>query len=497
MRRKQIVDQVLALPEGTRFTFDAPSCAAARASSPDVLEDLRAEGFIRVRVDGEQRRLEEELELDKRYVKHTIDVVVDRLIMRGDLARRLTDSIETAVQLADGLVEVSIVPGEEGGEERRLLFSERFACPEHGVSLAELAPRVFSFNSPHGACTRCHGLGAMPELDPDMVQPDPEVSIAGGALEPFQASFSNYFERMLQAVAERYEVSLDQPWGTLPADAQRAFLHGTGDERVYITYKNMHGRQRSTLAAFEGIIPILDRRYRETDSALVKERIEQFMTLRPCPACKGARLRPESLAVTVGALSIDAATRLSVDRALAWARRPRAHGARAPDRRPAAARDPRAPRLPLGCRRRLPHARPRRRHALGRRGAAHPARDADRLASSACSTCSTSPRSACTSATTAPLIETLETPARPRQHGRRGRARRGHDARRRLPHRRGPGRRRARRADRRGGHPGRGCADPDSLTGAYLSGRRRVPVPERRGPGAGESLASAARASTT
>jgi excinuclease ABC subunit A len=308
---EQIVDQVLALPAGTRFTVDAPVVRGRKGEFKDVLEDLRGEGFTRVRIDGETYLIEDAPALDKKF-KHDLSVVVDRLVMKDDLRKRLADSIETAIQLADGLVEISVIDGE------RRLYSEKFACPEHGVSLPEMAPRVFSFNSPHGACPRCTGLGAQLEIDPDVIVPDDDLSIAKGALAPWNLAGSSFFDELVGGVSQRYEIDVDAPWGELPKDQQDLFLWGTGAEKIYVTYRPRHGRSRSYMTAFEGIIPGLERRYRETESALQKERIEQYMALRACPACHGARLRPESLAVTVGELNIDQFVQKSVREALAF-----------------------------------------------------------------------------------------------------------------------------------------------------------------------------------
>jgi excinuclease ABC subunit A len=304
-----IVDQVLRLPEGTRFTVNAPVVRDRKGEYKDLLDHLRAEGFTRVKVDGEQRLLEEEIALDKKF-KHTIEVVVDRLVMKPDLRTRLAQSIETAVALAEGLVVIDVVEGEQ------LTFSERFACPEHGVSLPELQPRIFSFNSPHGACPRCTGLGAQQEIDPDLLVPDPSLSIAEGALVPWSVGNSNFYESVIQAIADRWEIDLDKPWQELSPEHQELFLYGTKGERIYVTYRNRMGRRRSYMLNFEGIVPSLQRRYRETDSAQQRERIEEYMSFRPCPACNGARLKPEVLAVTVGGLNIHEFTKMSVTRSL-------------------------------------------------------------------------------------------------------------------------------------------------------------------------------------
>src|SRR5262252_6949428 len=211
-----IVDQVLRLDEGTKFTVNAPVVRDRKGEYKDVFEELRADGFTRVKVDGELRLLEEEIVLDKKF-KHTIEVVVDRLVMKADLRTRLAQSVETAVALADGLVAIDVVDGEA------MLFSEKFACPEHGVSLPELQPRIFSFNSPHGACPRCTGLGAQQEIDPDLVVPDPTLSIAEGALVPWSVGNSTFYESVIQAIAERWEIDIDKPWAELTEQEQDYF----------------------------------------------------------------------------------------------------------------------------------------------------------------------------------------------------------------------------------------------------------------------------------
>jgi excinuclease ABC subunit A len=275
---------------------------------------LTREGFTRVKVDGEQYVLEEGVpELDKKF-KHTIEVVVDRLVMRADLRLRLTQSIETAAGLAEGLVAVDLV---DTGEQ--LLFSENFACPDHGVSLPELQPRIFSFNAPHGACPRCTGLGSQQEIDPDLLVPDPSLSIDDGALVPWSVGGSSgFYEAVIQAIADRYEIDTSKPWAELTDAEQDRFLNGTEGERIYVQYRNRMGRRRQYMLAFDGIVASLSRRYRETDSSHQRERIEEYMSFRPCPVCKGARLKPEVLAVTVGDRSIHEFTQMSVTGALAF-----------------------------------------------------------------------------------------------------------------------------------------------------------------------------------
>jgi excinuclease ABC subunit A len=331
---EQIIDQVMELEPGTRFMVLAPIVRGRKGEYGRQLAELRGEGFARVKVDGELRRLDEQIDLDKKF-KHDISVVVDRLVMKDEVRKRLADSIETAVALAEGLVEIELVDAQEppdaraaqsseaGSAARRqrgrtMVFSERFACPVHGPSLVELEPRIFSFNSPHGACPRCTGLGSQMEIDPDLVVPDPGLSIGEGAIAPWTASASDYYDQLTQAIAERYGVDLETPWQDLPARQQRFFLHGTDGDRVQLTYRNRFGRRRSYAARFEGILPSLERRYRETDSEFTREKIEEYMTLRPCPECGGARLRPESRAVLVAGTPIHHFTAFSARAALEW-----------------------------------------------------------------------------------------------------------------------------------------------------------------------------------
>jgi len=309
--QEAIVDQILQLSEGTKFTVNAPVVRDRKGEFKDVFEELRAEGFTRVKVDDEVHLLEDEIVLDKKF-KHTIEVVVDRLVMKEDLRQRLAQSVETAAALADGLVAIDVVDGDS------MLFSENFACPEHGVGLPELEPRIFSFNSPHGACPRCTGLGAQQEIDPDLLVPDPALSISEGALVPWSLGNSSFYESVIQAIADRYEIDLELPWQELSEEQQNLFLFGTGGDKVYVQYRNRMGRKRSYMLAFEGIVASLERRYRETDSSQQRERIEEYMSFRPCPVCGGARLKPEVLAVTVGGKNIHEFTRMSVQRAIGF-----------------------------------------------------------------------------------------------------------------------------------------------------------------------------------
>jgi excinuclease ABC subunit A len=311
--QEQIVDRLMTLVEGTKFMVMAPVVRGRKGEYGKLLEQMRLEGYSRVKVNGELLRLDEEIVLDKKY-KHDVSVVVDRLVMKTDLRRRLSESVEAAAGLAAGLVEVEIV----GDSEETMLFSEQFACLNCGTSIPELEPRIFSFNSPHGACERCHGLGFQRVIDPELVVPDPTLSLGEGALQPWNRGITAYWKRLIAAVAEEYGVDLDKPWSKLKKSEKEIFLYGTGGERHQVTYTNRFGRRRSYKVRFEGIVNNLERRYGETDSESNRERIEGYMAEQPCPDCDGARLRPESLAVAVGGLSIAQYTELSARAASEW-----------------------------------------------------------------------------------------------------------------------------------------------------------------------------------
>jgi excinuclease ABC subunit A len=308
----QIVDQVLQLPEGTRFQVLAPVVRGRKGEYEKLLQELARKGFPRARIDGEVRELSEQIRLPKNY-KHTIEVVVDRLVAKQGIRRRVADSIETALELAEGIASIAVTTHE--GHDELQTFSEKLACTYCGLSFDELAPRNFSFNSPYGACPTCDGLGSRLEVDPDLVVPDPTLSINEGALAPWASNTLEYWYRVLEAVGEVHGFSLDAPWKKLSKRARDVVLYGS-DEEIYVRYRNRYGRQRAYYTTYEGVIPNLERRYKETDSEAAREKLEQFMRETPCRACEGARLRPETLAVTVGGSNISQLTDLSIRKTL-------------------------------------------------------------------------------------------------------------------------------------------------------------------------------------
>ncbi len=296
---QQIVDRVLEMPEGTRFQILAPVVRERKGEYVDLFAELQSKGYARARIDGVVHALSDPPKL-KKQEKHSIEVVVDRLVIRPSAKQRLTDSVEVGLKLADGVLILEFVDldDDDPGRERR--YSERLACPnDHPLAVDELEPRSFSFNSPFGACPECTGLGTRKEVDPDLVVPDVERSLAQGAIQPWAGgTTSEYFLRLLQGLAEQMGFSVDTPWERLPATARRAVLNGS-DHQVHVTYRNRYGRQRSYYADFEGVIPFLERRAAQTDSDFARERYEGYMREVPCPVCGGTRLKPEILAVTI------------------------------------------------------------------------------------------------------------------------------------------------------------------------------------------------------
>ncbi|MGH9152641.1 MAG: excinuclease ABC subunit UvrA [Acidimicrobiales bacterium] len=311
---QQIVDRVLGLPDGTRFQVLAPVVRGRKGEYEGLLEDLARQGFVRARIDGEVHELASPPKLG-RYDQHTIEVVVDRLVRREGIERRLTDSLETALRLAEGVAEVQVV-GRDGtaSPDDCLTFSQHLACPGCGLSFDELAPRNFSFNSPYGACDHCAGLGTRYEVDPELVVPNPDLSIDGGAVAPWSGARTEYFGRVLVALADTLGFATATPWRRLKKAEQKAVLYGTA-KQVHVQYRNRYGRTRSYNTAYEGVIPYLQRRHSEAESDYMREQIEGYMREVPCPDCGGARLKPASLAVTVDGRNIFELCDLSIGKA--------------------------------------------------------------------------------------------------------------------------------------------------------------------------------------
>ncbi|WP_215545771.1 excinuclease ABC subunit UvrA [Amycolatopsis sp. CA-230715] len=296
---QQIVDQVLDMDEGTRFQVLAPVVRGRKGEYLDLFSNLQQQGYARAMVDGTVHSLTDPPKL-KKQEKHQISVVIDRLAVKPSSKQRLTDSVETALRLADGLVELDFVDLPEHDPHRVRGFSENLACPNgHPLAIEDLEPRSFSFNSPYGACPDCTGIGVRKEVDPELVVPDDELSLEEGAIAPWSGGQSaEYFQRLLESLSETIGFRMDTPWRRLPAKAQKAVLHGVADQ-VHVRYRNRYGRQRSYYASFEGVIPFLERRQEQTDSEYMRERYEGYMREVPCPACEGSRLKPEILAVTL------------------------------------------------------------------------------------------------------------------------------------------------------------------------------------------------------
>ncbi|MDO7285483.1 excinuclease ABC subunit UvrA [Shouchella clausii] len=290
---EQMVDRLLEYPERTKMQILAPLVSGRKGTHVKTLEQIKRDGYVRIRVDGEMREASEEIELDKNK-KHTIEVVIDRIVIKEGVQARIADSLETALTLAGGRVLVDVI-----GEEE-LLFSQQHACPECGFSIPELEPRLFSFNSPFGACPSCDGLGSKQEVDSELVVPDPSRSLREHALAPWESTSSNYYPQLLQAVCDHFGIDMDVPFEKLPATQQQILLEGSGKEKIFFRYENDFGRVHEHTIVFEGVLANVARRYRETSSDYIREQMEMYMSQKKCPTCKGYRLKKEALAVFVG-----------------------------------------------------------------------------------------------------------------------------------------------------------------------------------------------------
>jgi excinuclease ABC subunit A len=315
----QMVDRVLALPERTRLYLVAPVIRGRKGEYRKEIADFMKRGFQRLKIDGQFYEIADAPALDKK-LKHDVEVVVDRLVVRPDMASRLAESFETALDLADGIAIVEFAdPPAEGGEPRRIMFSSKFACPVSGFTIAEIEPRLFSFNNPFGACPTCGGLGSQMKVDPDLVVPDPRLTLRRGAIAPWAKSSSPYYAQTLEALARHYKFRLDAPWAELPARARAVILDGSGGEEVRMAYEDGL-RAYEVAKPFEGVVKNLERRYRETESEWSREEILRYMTATPCAACHGFRLKPEALAVKIDGQHIGEVSLLSVKAAVDWAR---------------------------------------------------------------------------------------------------------------------------------------------------------------------------------
>src|SRR6056297_109986 len=298
---QQIVDRILDMDDGIRFQVLAPVVRGRKGEYDTLLEDFSGQGYVRARIDGETVDIDEFLKRDERlakYENHKIEIVVDRLVLKEGIERRLTDSLEQALGLADGVAEIEVVPREGEGQPESLTFSQHLACPLCGDSFDEPAPRNFSFNSPYGACVTCDGLGTTFEVDPELIIPDPEMAVADGAIAPWRSAHTQYFTRMLESVAEVNDIDLTAPWEELTAKQQKVILHGVKG-KMRVKYKNRYGRSRSYSTEYEGVIPWIKRRHEGSDSDWAREQYEGYMREVACSACNGARLRPATLAVTI------------------------------------------------------------------------------------------------------------------------------------------------------------------------------------------------------
>ncbi|HZP98748.1 MAG TPA: excinuclease ABC subunit UvrA [Reyranella sp.] len=307
----QMVDRIKAMPEGTRLYLMAPIVRGRKGEYRKDLAELQKKGFQRVKIDGKLYEITEAPTLDKKY-KHDIDVVVDRIVVKPDLGNRLADSIETALNLAEGL---AVAENADSGE--RTVFSSRFACPVSGFTIEEIEPRLFSFNAPQGACPACDGLGVKMFFDPEMVVPDDRLSLAEGAVAPWADSSGQYYQQTLESIAKHFKVKMSTPWRDLPKKVRDTILNGSGGESIAMRYDDGI-RQYQTTKPFEGVIPNLDRRWKETDSSWVREELERFQHEAKCEICNGARLKPEALAVKIAGLNVSQVTEFSIGDAVKW-----------------------------------------------------------------------------------------------------------------------------------------------------------------------------------
>ncbi len=375
----QMVDQVLAYPEGTGLMLLAPVINDRKGEHAEIFEELRGQGFVRGRVDGRVIELDDPPKLDARR-KHTIEAVVDRIKVRPDASQRLAESFETALRVGDGVARVALLDATQRSDKKRdeLVFSNKFACAICGYSISGLEPRLFSFNNPAGACPSCDGLGVKQFFDPQRVVNHPHLSLAGGAIRGWDRRNAYYFQ-MIQALAQHYDFDIETPYDELPPAIQQMLLHGSGKEEIDFRYFDGQGGTTKRRHSFEGILPNLERRYRETESVTVREELAKYLSSRACPDCEGTRLNRAARHVFVAGRPLPSITRLSVVNALAFFAELKLEGWRGESRDQDRQGDWRSPALSRRCRAQLSDARTQRRYLVRRRSAAHPPREPDRL----------------------------------------------------------------------------------------------------------------------
>ncbi len=469
---ERIIDMVMLSPNDERVNVLAPVVRGRKGEFKKELAALRARGFTKVRVDGQLRSLEEDIKLDRRR-NHTIDVVVDRVILKPGIERRLTESVEVALNLADDIVVVNTL---DGGDR---LFSRRLACTYCGVSMPEMTPRAFSFNSPHGACPECQGLGAVYDFDPARLVPDESLSLQDGAIAPWARGDKKLVKEALTALGKFYGIDLTLPFRRLSKKIRDVILYGARKDAAPDKASKKAAEKDPWGAGFEGLVPNLRRRYEE-GTWVEQESLEPYRALRACPSCQGARLKPQSRSVRVKGRTLTEYVNLPIAEALRVFDRPRADRSREPDRQPHPARDPRPAAFPARRRRRVPDARTQRGDAVRRRRAAHQARDADRLEPDRCSLRARRAVDRTPSARQPRAAADAGAAARSRQHGRRRRARRRDDTIRRLRHRPRPRRRRTRRQTDFPGDAGEAAGGRSRIADGRIPQRRAVDRHARR-----------------
>ena len=443
----QMVDAVMARPHGERLMLLAPVVDDRKGEHVRVVEGLRSQGFIRARIDGRLHELDDPIELDAKR-RHTIEAVVDRFRVRDDLALRLAESFETALALSDGRAVVAPLDSDDDGDGEDTVFSARFACHVCGYAIPELEPRIFSFNNPAGACQRCDGLGVQTFFDPARIVAHPELSLPGGAVRGWDRRNFYYFQ-MVRSLAAHYGFDIDTPFRDLPPSVREVILNGSGTEAIRFTFRTERRGDYTRTHPFEGVIPNMERRYRETESAVVRDELAKYLGTRACESCGGARLNRGARNVFVAGETLPALAALPIRAAHDFFNPHRTRRSPGRDREAHPQGDHPAPAVPRRRGARLPLPRPRRGDALRRGGPAHPAREPDRRGAGRGDL---HPRRALdrpASARQPPPPRHARAPARHRQHGHRGRARRGGDQQRRSRHRHGAGSGRARRRNRR------------------------------------------------